>query len=532
MKARYVILLTLAVLLAACSSDKPDNLVPMVRTQEPATVTRTSATLQGTVTLSGTATMPQLAFVYGKAGGQTQQTVAAMVTDGHIAAAIDGLTAGTYYQYELQATNGHALLHGGMVTFTTMPNDLPTVSPASVLSSGPVSAIVGFDIPDDGGETLTATGCYLMEGTQTVLDVSKARQFAAERTDADTLAYRSVVSGLTMNATYTCFPYAVTRVGERRGQGVTLTTKEALQLSTPGDFAKMMGGGVGAWASLTIAGPMNGDDIRCLRGLDLTEINLADAQIVTGGEPYAEGYYTEDDIVGQGMFGGCDKLTTIVLPDKATEIAKDAFKDCASLQSLTIPAAASKVVPSTGCTALKEIKVSAANTRFKSEDGVLTNAAVTDIEWFPMGKTGSYTLPSTITAIGDYAFRGCNITDFVLPADLTTLGQGVFAESGVESVTLPDRLRTIPSSTFQGCSRLHTVRLGAATDYVSDYVFSGCSLTDLYIAAQLPPVCGSRAFATSGTDFTKTCRLHVPKGRSRYYQNSNAWKVFAHIVED
>ena len=45
------------------------------------------------------------------------------------------------------------------MTFTTLPNEKPSVSEASIVSHGPMSVIVSYEITDDGGETITETGC-------------------------------------------------------------------------------------------------------------------------------------------------------------------------------------------------------------------------------------------------------------------------------------------------------------------------------------------------------------------------------------
>lgn len=160
------------------------------------------------------------------------------------------------------------------------------------------------------------------------------------------------------------------------------------------------------------------------------------------------------------------------------------------------------------------------------------NGDGTGILWFPMGKKGEFTLPSTVTTIGDYAFRDCNIERFVFADGLKEIGQCVFYNSKVKEVVMPSTLLQLPTGTFQKCANLTSVRLGENVELISEYVFSGCPLANLYISAPMPPVCYKNTFATSGNDFTKTCRLHVPKGRKPFYRNNAQWKVFANIVDD
>lgn len=97
---------------------------------------------------------------------------------------------------------------------------------------------------------------------------------------------------------------------------------------------------------------------------------------------------------------------------------------------------------------------------------------------------------------------------------------------------MPGSLRLVPTATFQGCKQLRVVHLGSKTEMISDYAFSDCPLTDIYVDAQLPPVCNAKTFAADGTDIFGTCRVHVPKGRVNIYKASDGWKLFKNIITD
>lgn len=485
MKSIYILLL-LSLALASCSTDKPENLEPTVRTLDATDITRTSATLHGSVSGNGNDALLQLSFRYGNSSTMASSSESQSMTNGNVDMAISNLSPGTTYTYQLQASNGHATIHGNTLTFTTVPLAIPTIGAIRILSYGATSAMADFDISDDGGANIEEAGCYLMDGSNAALDTVKARKFVGKMVSTDNYRWQSIINGLTANTSYTVYPYAASPAGKGLGAGTTLTTGDATILASPGDFAKMMTDGM-TFDSLTIAGPMNGDDLAKLRTINVRNLDMAEVQIVSGGGPYNGTYYTQDNVVGQQLFEGCT-----------------------SLESLTIPTSATEVMPSSGCTALQSIKVSPANTTFKSEAGVLTNYAATSIIWFPVGKTGSYTAPSTITSISSNAFRGCNIT----------------------TITLPDKLHTIPTGAFLQCTRLQTVRLGKSVDLISNYAFDGCPLADLYIEATEPPVCYDNTFSTSGVDFTQTCTLHVPKGSIAKYRRSSAWSIFASITEE
>lgn len=534
----FLIIIGMAALASCSSEDLPDNFEPKLITGEASGITRTEAVLTGEVELQGSTDMPELSFRYGTSDQMEQTTGTLTPTGNKVQMQVAGLTPGTMYYYSLQGSNGRVDLTGNTMTFVTVPNDRPSVGVPAVLSQGPVSVIVEYEITDDGNEDITATGCYVTDMAD-----GNTQKVEAETEGAEGIKMRVRIGGLRQDATYEIKAYAANNEGEGVGEPLTFVTTNAVLLAEAGEFEELMGDGKYTYTSLSIAGPMNGDDLRCLRQMmgrdvdgtatpgQLAEVNLADAHIVEGGGVYGSSRYTENNVVGYGLFADCNSLTSVTLPSDAVKIEKDAFMNCTSIKTITVPASAASISPSSGCTSLAAINVSAANTAYSSIDGVLFDAAATEILWFPIGKQGDYTLPASVKSIGDYAFQGCHITRFTLPDNLTQIGQAVFFDSSVEEVVMPSNLRLIPTATFQKCSRLKTVRLGAATELISDYVFDGCPLTNLYIDAQYPPVCNSNAL-TSTPDFLPTCTLHVPKGRKNFYKADASWKRFGTIVEE
>lgn len=533
-----LIIIGMAALVSCSSEDLPDNFEPKLITGEASGITRTEAVLTGEVELQGSTDMPELSFRYGTSDQMEQTTGTLTPTGNKVQMQVAGLTPGTMYYYSLQGFNGRVNLTGNTMTFVTVPNDRPSVGVPAVLSQGPVSVIVEYEITDDGNEDITATGCYVTDMAD-----GNTQKVEAETEGAEGIKMRVRIGGLRQDATYEIKAYAANNEGESVGEPLTFVTSNAVLLAGAGEFEELMGDGKYTYTSLSIAGPMNGDDLRCLRQMmgrdvdgtatpgQLAEVNLADAHIVEGGGVYGSSRYTENNVVGYGLFADCNSLTSVTLPSDAVKIEKDAFMNCTSIKTITVPASAASISPSSGCTSLAAINVSAANTAYSSIDGVLFDAAATEILWFPIGKQGDYTLPASVKSIGDYAFQGCHITRFTLPDNLTQIGQAVFFDSSVEEVVMPSNLRLIPTATFQKCSRLKTIRLGAATELISDYVFDGCPLTNLYIDAQYPPVCNSNAL-TSTPDFLPTCTLHVPKGRKNFYKADASWKRFGTIVEE
>ena len=512
--------------------------IPQLYVSAATDITRTEAVLTGSVMKEEETPMPDLRFVYLRRG-DTEPAIQAVEPDeeNRVSVRLTGLKAGTSYDFFLQGLHKDTILSSDTLTFTTLPDEIPTMGQSALLSLGPVSAIVSYEILSEGSEKVTESGCYVR-----LLPSGQPQKVPASGTTY-TGTIQLHVSGLERNSTYQIQPYATSKVGEAKGEILEFTTSDAVIWEEPGGLSALLGEDLFRFTTLSFAGPMNGDDLRLLRQMmgrnadgsatngQLSHVDLTDADIVSGGESYDNAHYSKDNVVGQGLFAGCDRLEEVVLPNSATVIEKDAFLNCSSLTRLDLPLYTEEVTPSDGCTRLTGISIPATNTHYQSIYGVLFNADASEIVWFPMGKSGDYTLPSSITSIGDYAFSRCHITKFTFPEGFKELGQGAFYGSEVEEVVTPSTLRLIPTAAFQSCPQLKTVRLGSGTELISDYAFDGCPLEHIYIEAPYPPVCNADAFSTSYTALFSECTLHVPAGKTGMYKADATWGQFEHITE-
>lgn len=499
-------------------------------------ITRNEATLIGQIVIQDDLPLPDLYFEYGPQEDLCF-TSPSVETDaeGRVSVRLNSLTSGTSYSFRLQGQDENGTLTSETGTFTTLPEEPPTVGSLTLVSLGPASTIVSYEILSAGSKEVTESGCYVEK-----LPSGNIVKHTASSTTGICQVH---IGGLEQHSSYRIQPYASSEAGETKGEVLEITTSDAVVWNEPGGLTALMGEDLYRFTSLSFDGPMNGDDLRTLRkmmgretdgsatGGQLSHVNLSDADIVSGGGNYDDAHYSADNVVGKELFAGCDRLEYIALPNSATVIEKDAFLNCSSLNRLDIPAYAESVIPSDGCTGLEEINISPANTHYQCKDGVLFNADLTEIVWFPIAKDGEYELPGTITSLDDYAFQGCHITRFILPEGVKELGQGVFYGSEIEEVVTPSTLRAIPTATFQGCTSLKTVRLGRNTELISDYAFDDSPLENLYVEAIYPPVCNHDAFSTSYGNLFEKCILHVPANRLGFYKADSHWGQFTHIIE-
>ncbi len=216
--------------------------------------------------------------------------------------------------------------------------------------------------------------------------------------------------------------------------------------------------------------------------------------------------------IGGSGFNKCTVLTTINIPNSVTSIGDYAFNDCTGITSITIPSSVTSIgiVPFLSSGMLVNVDIN--NPNYSSDNGVLFNKTKTVLIEYPLGtKNISYTIPKSVTSIGESAFYGCaNFSSVIIPNSITSIGASAFFYcTGLTTITLPNSVNSIGSSTFFGCTNLTSIHANMTT-----------------------PVDLSKSSDVFFNVNKSTCTLYVPMGSKLSYQNAIAWKDFTSIVEE
>lgn len=156
-----------------------------------------------------------------------------------------------------------------------------------------------------------------------------------------------------------------------------------------------------------------------------------------------------------------------------------AFENYTTLTSVYIPNSVNKIGTHAfyGCSNLTEINVEPSNSTYSSKDGVLFTNDGHRLLIFPNGKKGDYTIPNSVTSIGDYAFYdSTGLTSVNIPDSVIVIGDYAFCDcTGLTSVAISNSVTWINEGTFYGCSNLTSVNIPNSVNKIGWSAFYGCS---------------------------------------------------------
>ena len=229
---------------------------------------------------------------------------------------------------------------------------------------------------------------------------------------------------------------------------------------------------------------------------------------------YTDGYYTfelydfnaciidvDESISGDVVIPSTLRGLLVSYPVKW--IYSYAFSDCTNITSITIPNSVTTIgyCAFMSCTSLTSITVDSNNSYYSNDEfGVLFNKDKTELIQYPIGNTRtSYTIPDSVTSIGENAFSDCtslesvtipdgvtrigiwafsyctSLASITIPDSVTSIGVWAFIWcTSLASISIPDSVTSIGEEAFHGCTSLASITIPDSVTYIGDGAFSGC----------------------------------------------------------
>lgn len=244
--------------------------------------------------------------------------------------------------------------------------------------------------------------------------------------------------------------------------------------------------------------------------------------------------YKRVKAIAANAFAGCNRLTSVTLPDGLISIGRDAFNGCDSLTSLTIPGSVTTIEPN--AFAKSGIK----SMTFEDGEEFLMSAMLpTSIERLRFGRNADHlstvdlpnlthvTLTPGVKILYPNEFEQCTaLTDLVIEDAADTISSGIdsynhcgiFAACPIErahvgrhirsdklpfagcttldSLSLGSGVKTIPNSAFKGCTALRIVNFsGSSVEMIDNFAFQGCDSLQAVHISDLAAWCRISSYA-------------------------------------
>ena len=208
-------------------------------------------------------------------------------------------------------------------------------------------------------------------------------------------------------------------------------------------------------------------------------------------------------------------------------------------------------------TMLQSVTVASDNTYLLAENGVIFNKDKTVLLGYPPGKPDAfYTVPASVTKLGDYTFGSVsaltsvtlpdglktigsntlwnceNLTTLNLPSSLESIGSHSIYLIKVRSMVVPENIKVLDAYFLALCPELTSVELPSTLTKIEYSAFShDPKLKTVTCKAATPPVIEADKNVFNDTPIGFVTTLRVPAGSKALYQAAEGWKDFGTIVE-
>lgn len=221
--------------------------------------------------------------------------------------------------------------------------------------------------------------------------------------------------------------------------------------------------------------------------------------------------------IGEYAFNRCTGLTSVTIPNSVTTIDDFAFYGCTGLTSFHIPKSVKNIGSCPfGDTNISTITIDNNNSSFSVVDNVLYTKDLSVLVFYPPKKAElQFSIPNSVTSIGDYAFENCTGLTFVtIPNSVTTIGKFAFRYCTGLTSTIIYSVTSIGIRPWRHCDKLRYLYLFPSTPPTME-------------TSPLEEVSIENYFSNEQYE---NVTLYVPKESVITYASTEPWRYFKNIT--
>ena len=198
-------------------------------------------------------------------------------------------------------------------------------------------------------------------------------------------------------------------------------------------------------------------------------------------------------VIGEEAFINCIFIKKIVIPNSVKRIGNGAFTKCHSLENIYIPKNINTINGNPFFCWNGSLTIE--SNAFIYENYVLFNKNKTILIAY-RSKNSNYTIPKSVSTIGDFAFGGSDdLQKIIIPNSVNSIGDGAFALCcRLESIIIPKSIKIIKQASFYGCKTLKNIDIPQSVTTIKKGAFYGCKSLPAYMIFDIIQRFGKEVF--------------------------------------